>query len=136
MTQDVAEVFGDAVGRAARNALQNVSVNRKRRGGALSGPKAVVAGVGLGTLAPLVAKGARSIAKKATPDSAEPLKKAGEKLGNVKDAVGEKAEQAGGGGDSKGMPGVGKGRRMPIQQDIDIGVPLKTVYNQWTQFED
>jgi carbon monoxide dehydrogenase subunit G len=31
---------------------------------------------------------------------------------------------------------VGKGRRMPIQQDIDIGVPLKTVYNQFTQFED
>jgi ribosome-associated toxin RatA of RatAB toxin-antitoxin module len=25
---------------------------------------------------------------------------------------------------------------MPIQQDIDIGAPLKTVYNQWTQFEE
>jgi hypothetical protein len=24
---------------------------------------------------------------------------------------------------------------MPVQQDIDIGVPLKTVYNEWTQFE-
>ena len=25
---------------------------------------------------------------------------------------------------------------MPVQQDIDIGVPLSTVYNEWTQFED
>jgi uncharacterized membrane protein YgcG len=34
------------------------------------------------------------------------------------------------------MPGVGKGRRMPVEQSIDIGVPIETVYNQWTQFED
>ncbi len=25
---------------------------------------------------------------------------------------------------------------MPVQQTIDIGLPLATVYNQWTQFED
>src|SRR5690242_19071863 len=34
------------------------------------------------------------------------------------------------------MPGVGKGRRMPIQQSVDVAVPLETAYNQWTQFED
>ena len=33
-------------------------------------------------------------------------------------------------------PGAGKGRRMPVQQDMDIGVPIATVYNQWTQFEE
>ncbi len=77
----------------------------------------------------------------------------------VKDAAGETAEKAGGapglakevgkkmipglGGDSgkgdkgkKGTPGVGKGRRMPVQQAADIGVPLSTAYNQWTQFEE
>jgi hypothetical protein len=76
----------------------------------------------------------------------------------VKDAVGDTAEKAGGapglvkeigkkmlpggGGESegegkgKGTPGVGKGRRMPIQQAVDIGVPLSTAYNQWTQFEE
>jgi hypothetical protein len=42
----------------------------------------------------------------------------------------------GGGGDKGGGLGVGKGRRMPVQQSIDIGAPLETVYNQWTQFED
>jgi uncharacterized membrane protein len=44
--------------------------------------------------------------------------------------------QGGKGGKSKGMPGVGKGRRMPVQQDLDIGAPLSTVYNEWTQFEE
>jgi uncharacterized membrane protein len=39
----------------------------------------------------------------------------------------------GGGG---GMEGVGKGRRMPVQQAIDVAVPVETAYNQWTQFED
>jgi uncharacterized membrane protein len=34
------------------------------------------------------------------------------------------------------MPGVGKGRRMPVQQAIDVAVPIETAYNQWTQFED
>src|SRR5438093_27598 len=50
-------------------------------------------------------------------------------------ALGGKGK-GGKGGKSQGVPGVGKGRRMPIQQDIDIGVPLKTAYNQWTQFEE
>jgi uncharacterized membrane protein len=40
------------------------------------------------------------------------------------------------GKDQKGQPGVGKGRRMPIQQEVDIAVPLKVAYNQWTQFEE
>jgi uncharacterized protein YndB with AHSA1/START domain len=43
---------------------------------------------------------------------------------------------SGGGGGKGGAPGVGKGRRMPVQQSVDIGAPIETVYNQWTQFED
>ena len=34
------------------------------------------------------------------------------------------------------MEGVGKGRRMPVQQAVDVAVPLETAYNQWTQFEE
>jgi Polyketide cyclase / dehydrase and lipid transport len=34
------------------------------------------------------------------------------------------------------MPGVGKGRRMPVQQSVDVAVPVETAYNQFTQFED
>jgi uncharacterized membrane protein len=33
------------------------------------------------------------------------------------------------------VPGVGKGRRMPVQQSVDIAEDVETVYNQWTQFE-
>src|SRR6185437_7128489 len=39
-------------------------------------------------------------------------------------------------GNKGGTAGVGKGRRMPVQQSVDIGAPIETVYNQWTQFED
>ena len=30
----------------------------------------------------------------------------------------------------------GNGRRMPVQQAIDVAVPVETAYNQWTQFEE
>jgi uncharacterized membrane protein len=75
--------------------------------------------------------------------------------GKLKEGVSEKVDEAGGagglvkeaasgllpgGGDSGGgkggMPGVGKGRRMPVQQSVDVAVPVETAYNQWTQFED
>ena len=35
-----------------------------------------------------------------------------------------------------GAKATGKGRRMPVQQAVDVGVPLETAYNQFTQFED
>src|SRR5436309_9000743 len=34
------------------------------------------------------------------------------------------------------MPGVGKGRRMPVQQAIDVAVARETAYYQFTQFEE
>jgi uncharacterized membrane protein len=42
----------------------------------------------------------------------------------------------GGGGGKGGAEGVGKGRRMPVQQVVDVGIPIEAVYNQFTQFED
>jgi uncharacterized membrane protein len=44
----------------------------------------------------------------------------------------------GGDDDSNGQaaPGHGRGRRMPIQQSVDVAVPLEVAYDQWTQFED
>src|SRR5919199_2783015 len=44
-----------------------------------------------------------------------------------------------GGGDGEaggGEKSLGQTRRLPIECQIDIGVPRETVYNQWTQFED
>jgi uncharacterized membrane protein len=164
MAKDVADIVGSALGKVAREAVQSVSENSRKApkrvssNGALAGGAGVAAAVGLAALTPIAAKRAGRLVKGVG-------QKAGQKLGEqAKDAVvqstggvGGLAKEAGkslipglgggnkgkssssGGGKSSssgGSPGVGKGRRMPVQQDIDIGVPLRTVYNQWTQFEE
>ena len=157
MAKDLGEVIGSAVGRVARDAAQTLTSNAKKASdGPLSGGKGLAAGVAVAALAPLAAKGAGKLAKGGL---ANPVQKVGDKVGSgVKETVGKKVDEAGGAagmakeagkgllpgsgggdGDSGGknsMPGVGKGRRMPIQQAVDVAVPLQTAYNQWTQFEE
>jgi uncharacterized membrane protein len=112
-------------------------------------------------LAPLAAKGIGKLAKgNGAGALAEGPKKlaqsAGSKLGDsVGDKVTGKIDDAGGpsgilkdtvksalpfggggGGKKNDATGVGKGRRMPVQQSVDVGLPVETVYNQWTQFEE
>jgi uncharacterized membrane protein len=41
-----------------------------------------------------------------------------------------------GAGEGSAAPGHGSGRRMPIQQSVDVAVPIKIAYDQWTQFEE
>ncbi|MEU9418118.1 SRPBCC family protein [Streptomyces sp. NPDC048272] len=61
-----------------------------------------------------------------------PLKAfAGQKLGNLKDKVTE----AFGGGKGKGRKSGG-GKLMNIVEVLDVGLPLRTVYDHWTQYED
>jgi uncharacterized membrane protein len=155
MAKDLGDVIGSAIGQAAREAVETVSSNgRRRSSNPLTGPAGLAAGAGLVALAPLAGKGASKLVRGLSSNGGGPVKKVGEKVGgSVKEAVGDTVEKAGGagglakeagkgilpggggGGKSKGAEGVGKGRRMPVQQDIDIGAPLKTVYNEWTQFE-
>ena len=84
--------------------------------------------------------------------------KAEELTGKAKSAVADKAKDAmpdspgellGGGpikklfggsgddevGDGRAAPGFGSGRRMPVQQAIDVAVPIKVAYNHWTDYE-
>jgi uncharacterized membrane protein len=133
--------------------------------GSLSGMRGVAAGAALAA-APFAAKGAGKLVKRSVAKLSPSGEGAGigEKVKEgvqgtvgkgVKDTVGKKIDEAGGasgvakeagkgilpggGGDGKGKkgtPGVGKGRRMPVQQAVDIAVPLSTAYNQWTQFEE
>lgn len=164
---DLGDVIGSAVGKIAREAAHSITQDghgsglRGRRdsalsnvlgggssNGALSGMRGVAAGAALAAAAPLAAKGAGKVVKRATGrlgDAAgkslksptDMAQKAAEGVkGGVGEAVGKVGEVASGGDDKQGAAGVGKGRRMPVQQSFDIGVPLSVAYNQWTQFEE
>ena len=137
----------------------------KNKSGPLSGAKGIVAGMGLAAAAPLAKKGVDAVRSNGLPNgkpgglAVKAASKAGDRVGSkLKDAVSDKVDAAGGAGglvkeaaggllpgigggdggsDSKGgVPGVGKGRRMPVQQSVDVAVPIETAYNQWTQYED
>jgi uncharacterized membrane protein len=133
--------------------------------GPLSGTRGVLVGAGAAALVPAALKArklVKGVAANGLGDIASAPVKAVEKLGSgvggaIGDKVSDKVEQAGGpagilkdaaksalpfggGGDDKGagkggVAGVGKGRRMPVQQSVDIAAPIESVYNQWTQFE-
>jgi uncharacterized membrane protein len=158
MSRDVGDVIGEAVGRVARETAQTISSNGKN--GRFSGATGLAAGAGLVALAPLAVKGASKLASRVGGNGGGPVKAARKAVkGSVKDTLGKKIDDAGGvGGVAKEagksmLPGVGgksgggkggsgtaeavpKGRRMPVQQSVDIAVPVSEAYNAWTQFED
>jgi uncharacterized membrane protein len=161
MAKTLSDNVRDAVGNAARETIKNVGGRKPAKAGPLSGGKGVAAGVGLAAAAPLVAKGVGAVRRpglKPAKVVEKAATKAGDRVGSkLQEAVSEKVDEAGGaggivkeaasglipglggdggGGGKAGMPGVGKGRRMPVQQAVDVAVPLETAYNQWTQFED
>src|SRR4051794_30726778 len=164
VSDTVRDALGSVVREAVKN-VGDASPAKRSKGSPLSGAKGIAAGAGLAAAAPLAKKGVDKIrmggisslspAKVATKAASS----AGEKVSSgVKDTVSKKVEDAGGaggiakqaaggllpggggdddgGGGKGGMPGVGKGRRMPVQQSVDVAVPIETAYNQFTQFED
>ncbi|MEA2310479.1 MAG: hypothetical protein QOE28_447 [Solirubrobacteraceae bacterium] len=158
MAKDMSDTVRDALGGALRQAVKSASdvSPAKRRSSPLSGARGIAAGAGLAAAAPLAKKGVDKLrAGGGMPSASGMASKAGDRVGSkLKDTVSEKVDEAGGaggmvkdaasgllggggdGGGSNGMPGVGKGRRMPIQQSVDVAVPIETAYNQFTQFED
>jgi uncharacterized membrane protein len=138
VAKNIAGVMRDRVARAARGTAHSVargtahSIGRdgkgRSSGNALAGAGGVAAGAGLAAIAPVVVKRAGKAAIH---------RLAGGGDGDAAQQAGETAPRRGtGGGAQKGAPGVGAGRRMPVQQSMDVGVPIQTCYNQWTQFED
>jgi uncharacterized membrane protein len=160
MAKDVSDTVRDALGHVVRDAVKNVgNATPQRKTSPLSGARGVAAGAGIAALAPLAKKGVDAIRSNGGPSLPTPAKaasKVGDRVGSkVKEGVSKKVDEAGGaaglakeagknllpgtGGDDGGkggMPGVGKGRRMPVQQSVDVAVPVETAYNQFTQFED
>jgi uncharacterized membrane protein len=159
------DALGHVVRDAVKN-LGDASSPQKSKAGPLSGAKGVAAGAGLAALAPLAAKAVRGnplsgLSGLPTPKPGKlagaAASRAGDSAGSkLKDLASEKIDEAGGagglvkeaaggllpsvggdgGGSGGGMPGVGKGRRMPVQQAVDVAVPIETAYNQFTQYED
>ena len=164
MGDTVRDALGHAVREAVKSVGDaKPKPKRGRGGGPLSGARGLAAGAGLAAAAPLAKKGVDALRANGGLPTPSPGKaagkmasKAGDKVaGNVKDVVSSKVDEAGGagglvkdaasgllpggGGDDGGkggMPGVGKGRRMPVQQSVDVAVDIETAYNQFSQFED
>ncbi|HET7454171.1 MAG TPA: SRPBCC family protein [Solirubrobacterales bacterium] len=75
-----------------------------------------------------VAAGAKKVAGEVADEKLGASKLAGLKDlfgGNGSDSDSEEAKEA-----------HGSGRRMPIQQSVDVAVPISEAYDQWTRFED
>jgi uncharacterized membrane protein len=87
---------------------------------------------------------AKDVGKKAKGKAAEGAKKvasdvADEKLGAKK--LGGLTDLFSGNGDDseddkEAMEAHGSGRRMPIQQSVDVAVPISEAYKQWTRYEE
>src|SRR3954470_11350308 len=111
---------------------------REQSGGAVSELRGVMSEAAVSVLAPVAKKLATQAAKMAVERGPELLEDTIlPKLQDAGGLVGGLGKKLGGGKDKKGAgDGTGKGRRMPVQQSVDVAAPLEVVYDQFTQFED
>jgi len=131
-----------------------LEVARKAAPTAAKSPKGIAA-AGAALLAlPYAAQGIAKLKSSGAEKAAEVGKNAKQKATEkvVQSAKQEATEKIlpkglsgilGGGGDDdedesgeEEITAHGSGRRMPIQQSVDVAVPVKVAYNLWTQFED
>ena len=82
---------------------------------------------GLGTG---LAKGTQALAEGKPPGQA--VLKAG--TSQLKESLKDKVKGMFGKG--RGKSGGGKSKSVTVVEDIDVGVPVRTAYDQWTQFQE
>jgi uncharacterized membrane protein len=106
------------------------------QGGAFAQLRGVASEAAVTALTPVAKKLATNAAKLAIQRGPELIEDLVPKL---QDSF---SERFGGGGEDDedggghAGDGTGKGRRMPVQQSVDVAAPIEVVYDQWTQFED
>jgi uncharacterized membrane protein len=149
------EKMSKSVGKGAKQAAQKASNGE----GPLSKPAGLAAAGAALVALPFVAEklagaGGSKVADKAEDVAGKAKSKAASKVKETaQEAMPDSpSEMLGGGGglrrlfgpgdsaesngDGRAAPGFGSGRRMPIQQSVDVAVPVEVAYNHWTQFED
>jgi uncharacterized membrane protein len=107
------------------------------QGGAFAQLRGVASEAAVTALAPVAKKLATNAAKLAIQRGPELIEEFAPKLQegfSQRFGGGDDDDDEDGGGHAG--DGTGKGRRMPIQQSVDVAAPLEVVYDQWTQFED
>ena len=156
MAKDITDTLRDALGQAVREAIGNMgSAPEKPKSGGLPGGKGLLAGAGLAAAAPLAKKGLDALQDGSLDDLIARLRE------RVESGDDDQADAADDEARARSRPrtapamsrtttatmparsaeaAAGRrpraGRRMPIQQAIDVAVPLETAYNQFAQFED
>ena len=163
MANDVTDFLRQQLGQALQEAIGGEE-NKKSDGGGLGGGKGMLAGAALAALTPMAKRGFEAYRSGQLDDFVSKLG-TGQALEDVRSRFGggddeeeqspngkpqddqqqPRAEEAEGDDEAQddderepdgGPQATGKGRRMPVQQAIDVGVPLETAYNQFTQFEE
>jgi uncharacterized membrane protein len=140
--------------KVTKNAKQ--AVQRATKDGPLSSPVGMAAA---GAALAAIPWAAEKLARAGAPKVADKASELTDQVkGKAKSELKDTAKEAmpggplkklfaggiGGGGDNdsdddgqgRAAPGYGSGRRMPIQQAVDVAVPVKDAYNHWTEYED
>jgi uncharacterized membrane protein len=137
------------------HAVQLARKKAKSPAAPLKSPKKLAAAGAALMALPFAAEGIAKLAGGSASEKAADLgKKAKDKAAeSAKDAVGEVADEKLGSKLPGGLGGLfhkdgddsdseeateahGSGRRMPIQQSVDVAVPIGEAYDQWTRFEE
>jgi uncharacterized membrane protein len=148
---DVSDITGNAVQLARRKGKSPAPLKN------LKSPKTMAAAGATMMALPFAAEGiarlvgggspaeeAEELGKKAKDKAAAGAKEAAgdvadEKLGSKLGGLGSLFGKDNGGSDDDGEDATeahGSGRRMPVQQSVDVAVPIDEAYDQWTRFEE
>ena len=148
----VSDTLQETLAQVVREALGNIGGEepQKAKKGPLRGGKGLFAGAGLAAAAPLLKKAVDALRDGSLDEMIADLRERAEAgvpgvsagSADSDDEAGEAPQPMADEDDdderepSGGPQATGKGRRMPVQQSVDVGVPLETAYNRFTQFED